>query len=148
MNTSWRSQPAESTHTLFEPMSELNSDSRRLTLPADDVEEIRGSLTELDSETLENRRASLKTMLDTSVARYDQAMSRRLPCLAPGVQVRIVRGRLQNQTAVVREADYIAERALIEPSDAPPQWVRFGALGPAPATKTVTGDDDQNSNSA
>jgi len=110
-------------------MSE-NPEPFRTALPADDVEEIRGSLSDLDPDMLEHRRASLKAMLQNSMSRYDNAMRRRLPNLAPGVEVRVVRGSMKNQTAVVREADYIAERALIEPSDAPPQWVRFTALGP------------------
>lgn len=100
------------------------------SLPADDVVEVRGALSELDNEALARRRTSLKAMLESSLARYDSVMSRRLPSLAPGVQVRIVRGRLMNQTAVVREADYIAERALVEVPDGPAQWVRFNTLGP------------------
>jgi len=111
-------------------MNTRKSEFDRLALPAEDVEEVRGSLHDLDAETLESRRASLMMMLHSSQQRYDQAMRRRLPSLAPGVKVRIVRGSLSEQVATVREADYIAERALIEPDDAPAQWVRFSALGP------------------
>lgn len=107
-----------------------SSDSLRRSLPADDVEEVRGALSELNEQALNHRRDSLKAMLENSLARYDSVMSRRLPSLAPGVQVKITRGSLMNQTAVVREADYIAERALLELSDGPAQWIRFGALGP------------------
>lgn len=103
----------------------------RTALPADDVEEVQGSLQDLDPYTLAQRRASLKNMLENSLARYDSVMSRRLPSLAPGVKVRIVRGQLMHQSAVVKEADYIAERALVQPTTGPAQWVRFGVLGPA-----------------
>ncbi len=112
-------------------VSEPNSSSVRHDLPAEDVVDVRGALTELDDETLELRRASLKSMLNNSLARYDSVMSRRLPSLAPGVRVKIVRGPLTNQHAIVREADYISERALIEPDEGPAQWLRFASLGPA-----------------
>lgn len=111
--------------------SDINPRSLRNRLPADDVVEVRGALTELDAEALESRRASLKSMLDSSLARYDSVMSRRLPSLAPGVRVKIVHGVLADRIAVVREADYIAERALVAPEEGPSQWVRFNALGPA-----------------
>jgi len=111
-------------------MSSASSPNRRTSLPADDVEEIRGSLIELDDSTLERRRASLMTMLENSMARYDSVMRRRLPSLAPGVKVRITRGKLKDAEVVVREADYIAERALVEPTKAPAQWVPFSSLGP------------------
>ena len=111
--------------------SDVSPISVRSDLPADDVVEVRGALTELDEDALKARRASLKSMLDNSLARYDSVMSRRLPSLAPGVQVRIVRGPLAEQFAVVREADYIAERALVDPDEGPSQWLRFNALGPA-----------------
>ena len=110
---------------------ESKSKSIRHDLPAEDVVEVRGALTELDNETLDLRRASLKSMLNSSLARYDSVMSRRLPSLAPGVKVRVLRGPLTDQNAVVKEADYISERALIEPDKGPAQWVRFTALGPA-----------------
>jgi transcription antitermination factor NusG len=101
------------------------------SLPADDVEEVQGSLQDLDPYTLALRRARLKNMLENSLARYDSVMSRRLPSLAPGVKVRIVRGQLMHQNAVVKEADYITERALVQPKTGPAQWVHFGVLGPA-----------------
>lgn len=103
----------------------------RHSLPADDVVEVSGSLHELDEESLNFRRDSLKSMLDSSLARYDSVMRRRLPSLAPGVPVKIVRGVLSDQRAIVKEADYIAERALIEPEEGPSQWVSFNSLGPA-----------------
>jgi len=114
-------------------MSSSSSNKQRLrnALPADDVVEVRGALSELDSGRLEQRRLALKTMLENSLARYDSVMSRRLPSLAPGVRVAIVRGPLMNQLAVVKEADYISERALVTPTKGPAQWIRFGALGPA-----------------
>jgi len=107
-----------------------NNQLLRNDLPADDVVEVRGALSELDSSRLEQRRAALKTMLDNSLARYDSVMSRRLPSLAPGVRVAIVHGPLMNQVGVVKEADYISERALVTPAKGPAQWIRFGALGP------------------
>lgn len=110
---------------------ESQSKSVRQDLPADDVVEVRGALGELDENTLEQRRASLISMLNSSLARYDSVMARRLPSLAPGVKVRVVRGPLTDQYAIVQEADYISERALIEPDRGPSQWVRFTALGPA-----------------
>ena len=104
--------------------------SLRHDLPADDVEEVCGALSELDEHALNHRRTSLKAMLENSLARYDSVMRRRLPSLAPGIEVRIVRGTLKNQTAVVKEADYISERALVEPSRGSAQWISFSALGP------------------
>jgi len=111
--------------------SSSNKQPLRDDLPADDVEEVRGSLVNLDPKSLEQRRVALKTMLESSLARYDNVMSRRLPNLAPGVEVKILRGPLMNRIAVVKEADYISERALVTPDDGPAQWIRFGALGPA-----------------
>lgn len=114
-------------------MSSSNSNKPLLrnNLPAEDVEEVRGALIELDEHSLERRRAALKNMLNSSLARYDSVMSRRLPNLAPGVKVSILRGALMHQVAVVKEADYISERALVTPAKGPAQWIRFGALGPA-----------------
>ena len=113
--------------------SSSNKQPLRSDLPADDVVEVRGALSELDPQSLEHRRAALKNMLSNSLARYDTIMSRRLPNLAPGVKVSIVRGPFVNQTGIVKEADYISERALITPEKGPAQWIRFGALGPSSA---------------
>jgi len=112
-------------------MNTQTAETIRFSLPADDVEEVCGSINDLDADTLNSRRETLKSMLRTSMERYDRVMRRRLPSLAPGVRVRINNGSLRNRLAVVKEADYIAERALLDPVDAPPQWIRFSALGPA-----------------
>lgn len=117
-------------HSTNMTASDSNSITLRHDLPAEDVEEVCGALTELDGPALAYRRTSLKTMLSNSLARYESVMSRRLPSLAPGVEIRILSGTLAQQTAVVQEADYIAERALIEVPDEPAQWVSFSALGP------------------
>jgi len=106
------------------------SNSSRYGLPADDVEEVCGALSELDERTFIQRRDSLRTMLEASLARYDSVMSRRLPSLAPGVKVKIVSGERTNQIVQVLDADYIAERALIELPDGPEEWVHFSTLGP------------------
>ncbi len=78
----------------------------------------------------EHRRQALQSMLATSNARYQQAIKKRGPVFAAGINVKINTGSLFGKIAVVLDADYIESRALISvPNQDEPLWLPFTDLG-------------------
>lgn len=73
---------------------------------------------------------SLKTMLDASNARYQQASRNRGPVFAAGLEVKVIKGEHVGKLGVVLDADYIESRALISlPDQESPLWMDFKSLG-------------------
>lgn len=73
---------------------------------------------------------SLKTMLDASNARYQQASRNRRPVFAAGLEVSVTQGEHAGKVGVVLDADYIENRALISlPDQESPHWIEFKSLG-------------------
>lgn len=73
---------------------------------------------------------SLKTMLNASNARYQQATKNRRPVFAAGLEVRVTKGDHAGKVGVVLDADYIENRALISlPDQEAPRWIGFNSLG-------------------
>lgn len=73
---------------------------------------------------------SLKTMLDASNARYQQASRNRRPVFAAGLEVSVTKGEHAGKVGVVLDADYIENRALISlPDQESPHWIGFKSLG-------------------
>lgn len=78
------------------------------------------------------RLASLKSMLDASHARYQQASRNRRPVFAAGLEVKVLRGDHEGEIGIVLDADYIENRALISLADQEsPRWIGFRSLGHA-----------------
>ena len=75
---------------------------------------------------------SLKSMLDASNIRYQQAAKNRRPVFAAGLEVKVLTGDHEGEKGVVLDADYIESRALvsIQGQDSP-IWMTFRALGNA-----------------
>ncbi len=75
---------------------------------------------------------ALKTMLDASTARYEQASRNRRPVFAAGLEVKVIQGEHAGKRGIVLDADYIENRALISlPDQQSPRWLGFRSLGHA-----------------
>jgi len=76
------------------------------------------------------RLTSLKSMLNASNQRYQQATKNRRPIFAAGLEVKVTSGDHVGENGVVLDADYIENRALVSiQGHEAPVWITFKALG-------------------
>jgi hypothetical protein len=98
--------------------------------------ELTHDINALSDEELNSRRKILQSMLKVSEARHESVYKRRLPVLAPGQQVLVVRGEWQGKLGTILDADYIRGRVLLATDDEPqPAWLKFSRISAAPSAE-------------
>lgn len=93
--------------------------------------ELTSDLSDLDAEQREERRQTLKSMLEVNQARHQDAKRNRRPTMEPGQRVAVISGQLMGKQGVVTDADFIKGRVQLDLDEMPElQWVSFKRVGP------------------